>query len=150
MCDYSLHQVATRPAKMGDELVTTRFGDSITRGFCAVGEPNVAVCLLPGTEVVFAEEAQHRNPLIRLCRGLGFGYQPSGKVARFRQINLDNPLTHHDALEFADGKTMLLTLLRPGQRVTVLQLPARPRPSKEAEPRSSEELSRDEHLALIS
>ena len=34
MCDYSLH------------LVTSRV---ITRGFAAIGEPNVAVCLLPGT-----------------------------------------------------------------------------------------------------
>ena len=49
MCDYSLHNVATRPAKVGDKLVTTSFTNSCTRGFAAVGEPNVAVCLLPGT-----------------------------------------------------------------------------------------------------
>jgi hypothetical protein len=49
MCDYSLHDVATRPAKVADKLVTTQFAKSITRGFAAVGEPNVAVCLLPGT-----------------------------------------------------------------------------------------------------
>jgi hypothetical protein len=149
MCDYSLHHVASRPAKVGDELVTTRFGDSVTRGFSAIGVSNVAVCLLPGTEIAFAKEAEHRNPLVRLFPGLGFG-KPSGKVARFRQINLDNPQTHHDALEFADGKTMLLTLLRPGQRATVLQLPAQARPSKQAEPRSSKEMSFDERLALIS
>jgi len=53
MCDYSLHHVASRPAKVGDKLVTTQFNNSITRGFAAVGEPNVAVCLLPGTEVAF-------------------------------------------------------------------------------------------------
>ena len=53
MCDYSLHHVASRPAKVGDKLVTTQFNHSITRGFAAVGEPNVAVCLLPGTEVAF-------------------------------------------------------------------------------------------------
>ena len=46
MCDYSLHHVASRPAKVGDKLVTTQFNNSITRGFAAVGEPNVAVCLL--------------------------------------------------------------------------------------------------------
>ncbi len=149
MCDYSLHHVATRPSKVGDELITTRFGDSITRGFCAVGEPNVAVCLLPGTEIVFAKEAQHRNPLIRLFLGLVFGYQPTGRVARFRQINLDNPQTHHDALEFADGKTMLLTLLRSGQRATVLQLPVQPLPSKEARTRRSKEMSRDQYLAPV-
>ena len=34
---------------------------------------------------------------------------------------------HHDALEFPDGKFVLLTHLCKGQRATVLQLPASPR-----------------------
>ena len=37
---------------------------------------------------------------------------------------MDNPCTHHDALEFPDGRVVLLTHLREGQRATVLQLPA--------------------------
>jgi hypothetical protein len=49
MCDYSLHNVTSRPAKLGDELVAIYFTQAITRGFAAVGEPDVAVCLLPGT-----------------------------------------------------------------------------------------------------
>jgi hypothetical protein len=53
MCDYSLHHVANRPAKIGDKLVATKFNNSITRGFAAVGQSNVAVCLLPGTEIAF-------------------------------------------------------------------------------------------------
>lgn len=130
MCDYSLHNVASRPARVGDELVTTEFGDSITRGFSAVGEPNVAVCLLPGTEIAFEREVEHRNFLFRIIPGLRLD-KLRGKVACFRQVNRHNPHTHHDALEFADGKTVLLTRLRPGQRATVLQLPARPRPTKE-------------------
>ena len=56
MCDYSLDLVASRPAKVGDKLVTTKFEYSMTRGFAAIGEPNVAVCLLPGTEVAFEKE----------------------------------------------------------------------------------------------
>jgi len=48
MCDYSLHLVASRPAKIGDKLVTTKFNNSVTRGFAAVDESTVAVCLLPG------------------------------------------------------------------------------------------------------
>src|ERR1700674_3445905 len=63
MCDYSLHQVASRPAKVGDKLVTTRFGRSITRGFAAVGEPDVAVCLLPGTELAFQEVVRYEPRL---------------------------------------------------------------------------------------
>jgi hypothetical protein len=52
MCDYSLHNVKTRPAKVGDKLTTRKF-DSGTRGFSAPEDINVAVCLLPGTELSF-------------------------------------------------------------------------------------------------
>jgi hypothetical protein len=51
MCDFSLEFVASRPARVGDKLVSTRFDNSFTRGFAAIGEPEVAVCLLPGTEL---------------------------------------------------------------------------------------------------
>jgi hypothetical protein len=121
MCDYSLHNVATRPAQIEDKLVTTKFKSSITRGFAAVGEPHVAVCLLPGTEIVFDENVE-REP------SFGIGILPNKKIghrlARFRQINMDNPVIHHDALEFPDGQVVLLTRLCVGQRTTVLQSPA--------------------------
>ena len=38
MCDYSLHHVASRPAKVRDKLVTTELARSSARGFAAVGE----------------------------------------------------------------------------------------------------------------
>jgi hypothetical protein len=121
MCDYSLHNVATRPAQIEDNLVTTRFDNTITRGFTAVGEPNVAVCLRPGTEIAFDENVECES-------SFGFGVFPSKKIgqrlARFRQINTGNAVTHHDALEFPDGQVVLLTRLYEGQRATVLQLPA--------------------------
>ena len=53
MCDYSVEHLASRPAKVGDKLVTMHFKHTLTGGFCAVGEPNVAVCLKPGTELAF-------------------------------------------------------------------------------------------------
>ena len=59
MCDYSLHYVASRPAKIEDKLIVTTFENSITRGFAAVGEPTVAVCLLPGTEIAFEENVKY-------------------------------------------------------------------------------------------
>ena len=99
--------------------MTTRFNNSVTRGFAAVGEPNVAVCVLPGTEIAFDENVE--------CERL-FSFLPSKKIgqrlARFRQINMDVPGIHHDALEFPDGQVVLLTCLCEGQRATVLQLPA--------------------------
>ena len=62
MCDYSLHHVANRPAKIEDKLVATKFRNAITRGFAAVGQPNVAVCLLPGTEIAFDENVECEPP----------------------------------------------------------------------------------------
>jgi hypothetical protein len=58
------------------------------------------------------------------------------KVARFRQVNMDNPCTHHDALEFPGGQIVLLTHLRPGQRATVLQLPVQQKQPVEAQPQT--------------
>src|SRR5216684_4280872 len=128
MCDYSLYHVASRSAKIEDKLIVTKFNNSITRGFAAVGEPHVAVCLLPGTEIAFEENVE--------CEpSFGIGILPNKKIgqrlARFRQINMDNPVTHHDALEFPDGEVVLLARLCEGQRATVLQLPAASRPASQ-------------------
>jgi hypothetical protein len=129
MCDYSLDFVASRPAKVGDKLVTTKFKNSVTRGFAAVEEPTVAVCLLPGTEVAFEKEVtcEHVFKVFRSQKLIG------QKVAQFRQINLEQPNVHHDALEFPEGQVVLLTQLDEGQHATVLQLPASPRATNEAE-----------------
>jgi hypothetical protein len=97
MCDYSLEHVASRPAKVGDKLVSTSFGNSATRGFAAVGEPNVAVCLLPGTEIAFDKDVTCDDSYGLYTRKL------RQKLARFREIDVDKPHTHHDALEFPDG-----------------------------------------------
>jgi hypothetical protein len=121
MCDYSLHHVATRPAQIEDKLVTTKFNNSITRGFAAVGEPHVAVCLLPGTEIAFDNDVECEPSFgIGILRNKKIGQ----RLARFRQINTNNAMVHHDALEFPDGQVVLLTRLIEGQRATVLQLPA--------------------------
>jgi len=58
MCDYSLHHVATRPARIEDRLVTTKFHNTITRGFASVSDPRVAVCLMPGTELAFDRDVE--------------------------------------------------------------------------------------------
>ena len=129
MCDYSLRLVASRPAKIGDKLVTTKFNNTLTGGFAGVYEPTVAVCLLPGTEVAFEREVECEN-IFKVFRSQKLIRQ---KVARFRQINLEEPNVHHDALEFPDGQVVKLTRLRAGQHATVLQLPASPRATNEAE-----------------
>jgi hypothetical protein len=123
MCDYSLHHVASTPAQVGDKLVTTSFSMSGTRGFAAEGRPDVVVCIPPGAELAFEKD---------VCVDRALGLLPSRKiaarVARFREVNMDQPYAYHDALEFPDGLIIHLTNLAVGQRATVLQLPAQPRP----------------------
>ena len=122
MCDYSLSSVNSRPAKVGDKLTTHDFGTG-TRGFAGSEDVNLVVCVLPGTELSFAEEVQ--------CLPTGLiAWQDKiieHKTAIFRQINKDKVVAHHDALEFPDGRIVLLTTLCGGQQATVLQLPAEPK-----------------------
>ena len=117
MCDFSLHAVKSRPAQVGDKLTTRNFGTG-TRGFAAPEDKSVAVCVLPGTELSFAEEVR-RVRLWLWSKDVMYH-----KTAIFRQINQDYPATHHDALEFPDGRIVLLNFLKEGQKATVLQLPA--------------------------
>jgi hypothetical protein len=117
MCDYSLQNVKTRPAKVGDKLFTRQFSLA-TRGFRAPEDVNVAVCLMPGTELSFANEVR-RSSLWPWSKNI-----VHHTTAIFRQVNLDSPYAHHDALEFPDGEIVLLTYLMEGQEATVLQLPA--------------------------
>lgn len=130
MCDYSLTHAKSRPAAVGDKLMVHDFGHT-TRGFKDVSDGGeagaaTAVCLLPGTEVVFADEVQATGVFDRIMRWIASETKPP--VATFRQINLDRPYAHHDALEFPDGKVQLLTSLVEGQRAIVLQLPAEAQP----------------------
>jgi hypothetical protein len=122
MCDYSLESVATRPAQVGDKVVTGRIAGSFTSGFSPVGVPNVAVCLRSGTELAFDDDIAFEVGsrlgawVVETKRGV--------RVARFRQIDMDKRYVHHDALELPDGEVVLLTRLAQGQQATVLQLPA--------------------------
>jgi hypothetical protein len=116
MCDYSLHAVATRPAKVAETLVSTNFSTGGTRGFASPDDPKVAVCLRPGTEIAFENDVQTGGMMFRKNIGV--------RLARFRQIDLNKPYQHHDALEFSNGAIVLVTNLTAGQRATVLQLPA--------------------------
>jgi hypothetical protein len=72
---------------------------------------------MPGTELAFERDVAWDRPFPFLRR------RPTGKLVRFRQLNAHDPYVHHDAIEFPDGKTVLLTKLRPGQRAAVVQLP---------------------------
>ena len=121
MCDYSLHNVKSRAARVGDQLTTRNFGTG-TRGFASLEDADTAVCLMPGTELAFSREVA--------CTATGFlglgARRMKHRTAIFRQLNKEQPRVHHDALEFPDGQAVLLTDLLEGQQATVLQLPAKP------------------------
>jgi hypothetical protein len=125
MCDYSSHNVKSRPAKIGEKLKTCHFNTG-TRGFAAPEDRDTTVCVLPGTELAFATTVR--------CSLRGGLFGRVSKVLNyttviFRQVNKGTPLMHHDALEFPDGQTVLLTDVFEGQEATVLQLPAQPVPA---------------------
>ena len=97
MCDYSLENVASRKAVVSDRLISTNFHYTVTRGFAGEGDLGTAVCLMPGTEVVFDTDPRYEDPTdLRQ-------YTAPSKVARFRQVDVSVRYVHHDALEFADG-----------------------------------------------
>lgn len=127
MCDYSLENQISRAAEVGDKLVTSSFPMTPTRGFCAENEAGVAVCLLPGTELAFEGPVRYNGLwgyMVNYIKArLGYN-MADASLARFRQVDLDNPHTHHDAIELADGRIIKLSLLHEGQRARVLQLPA--------------------------
>ena len=128
MCDYSLQSVHSRRARVDDKLVTRNFGTG-TRGFAAADHLGIAVCVMPGTELAFAEPVA--CPSTRL-----FGWKKrtiNHRTAIFRQVNKQTAAAHHDALEFPDGQIVMLTHLCEGQAATVLQLPAQPATAAEAE-----------------
>lgn len=120
MCDYSLELQTSRDAIAGDRLVTTAFPGSTTLGFAALDASGIAVCLKPGTEIAFDAPVGFTG----LFRFLLQGRLQDAQAALFRHVNEDNPLLHHDALEFGNGQLVLLTHLQPGQRARVVQLPA--------------------------
>ena len=118
MCDYSLRAVASRPAEVGETLITTTFRGTSTRGFASASDPNTAVCMLPGTELAFAESVRFDSRWI-WPKTLDF------RVGKFGVVDPHIPDRHHDAVEFPDGTSVLVTQLCEGQRVTVLQLPVK-------------------------
>jgi hypothetical protein len=126
MCDYSLEHVKSRPAKVGDKLTTRDFGQA-TLGFAASEDRNVAVCVLPGTELSFAREVKCARSAF-VFSGVFSERVISHKTAIFRRVNQEYRHTNHDALEFPDGEIVLLTFLQEDQQATVLQLPAAEKP----------------------
>lgn len=139
MCDYSLEAIKSRPARIGDELVTHAFFGSHnfgTVGFRAADDPSKgaearAVCLRPGTEVKFEGPLERLGYSVimpgrwdRLKKFFRAPPPPEPVTATFTKRNPQNPKEHHDGFLLANGRFILINDLRPGQRATVLTIPA--------------------------
>jgi hypothetical protein len=101
---------------VGETLMTMTFRGTSTRGLASESEPAVAVCILPGTELAFENDVKYDSRWF-------WTKTIRSRVAKFNALERHVPDRHHDAIEFADGTRVLVTQLREGQRVTVLQLP---------------------------
>ena len=132
MCDFSLQSVRSRSAKVGDKLVTRDFRTG-TIGFAAADDPGLAVCVMPGTELAFARDVA--------CISAGLlGWKTktiNHQTAIFRQVNKDKVAAHHDALEFPDGRTLLLTQLSRVRRRQCFSCLRSHRPRPRPMPRSA-------------
>ncbi len=133
MCDYSLQAAKSRPAVVGEKLVTHNFNTG-TRGFTPISQDAdgpVAVCLLPGTEVAFDLPIKVAIPYWCSATPDERPEEIYPAVAVFAQKNKETPYTHLDCLQFADGRQVMLTQLEEGQTCSVLQLPAAPKTPEE-------------------
>jgi hypothetical protein len=83
--------------------------------------------MLPGTELAFADNVRYDNRWI-------WTKTVNSRVGKFGAIDPHVPHRHHDAIEFPDGTTVLVTQLCEGQRATVLQLPVIHQPIEHAQP----------------
>src|SRR5829696_1482875 len=135
MCDYSLHAVATRPAQVGETLITTTFRGTSTRGFASEREPAVAVCMLPGTELAFAEDIRYDNRMRSAGSGAGGswychffrtphrgavggqqGYMAKGRTRhRARTVYVQVWLAHHHGRRSRDLATIPRGVVYAGQ-----------------------------------
>ena len=121
MCDYSLEDVKSRAANVGDKLTAHRF-PRYTTGFAASEDIECAVCIQPGTELAFDADIKVKS---------WYGSSDEAKVypvrvAKFIQLNKDVQFRHHDAIELVSGEQILLNDLVVDQTCSVLQLPAQP------------------------
>jgi hypothetical protein len=92
MCDYSLEIVASRPAMVGDKLISTSFPHTITRGFASADDRNIAVCLLPGTELAFEKEVRCETGMVFSWR-LGHKWRSLDKSTKAGQTSTMMPLS---------------------------------------------------------
>jgi hypothetical protein len=145
MCDYSLYEFPNRLAREGEELVTYRFPSgclglaspadlerledmpsgrglwSALRSLFRVSAYRLshpssvcAVCVPPGARLILRDTSAEMQKRLSVCPEEG---------GKFIETSAE-PDRHRDAIQFANGRVILLQYLRVGQRVEILSLVA--------------------------
>jgi hypothetical protein len=117
MCDYSMHAIKNRKAVVGDKVKTSDFARTSSPGLESITEPNLAICLIPGTGVEFDEPVQHRDVSVN-----GIGVTLPFKIGRYVR-KPGHEAEFHDAFQFPDGTVVLMAYLVTNQTGTVTYVP---------------------------
>jgi hypothetical protein len=152
MCDYSLHAHSTRLAQVGEDLVVHSFPggslgmaspNDLSRIRCDSSQPIwkrataklvdwfympcesrvPAVCIPPGSQLRLTDIPTRQQK--------AFGIQ-SEELVTFDQTSVE-AYTHRDAIRFANGRSVLIQRLTPGQRVEVVSLASEPVSARQLE-----------------
>jgi len=118
MCNYSLESIKSREAIEGERLVTRRFYTG-SLGFVSADQPDVAVCLREGVELVLRDIPR------TLQTQLGVGEEA---VARFAFLTKPRKWWNFwsldvfdtDGLVFENGKSILISRLSDRLKADVL------------------------------
>jgi hypothetical protein len=106
MCDYSLTEVRSRPARKGETYVTHRFQTGAV-GLVSPGDPTTAVCVAADTRLRIANLPDR----LRSRRGIA-----SDDLVTF--VRLDGGF-FRDGIAFGDGACLRLQDLPEGVTMTV-------------------------------
>lgn len=101
MCDYSLELYQSRPAREGEEYVSSRFPSSSV-GFISPGDPSVAICMACDTKL----------KLSRIPEGVR-NMANVGETEEVTFVQWEGAI-HRDCVQFTNGKVLTLQLLGPG------------------------------------
>lgn len=101
MCDYSLESYQSRPAREGEEYVSSRF-PSNSVGFISPGDPKVAVCM----------EYDTKLKLSRIPEGV----QVMANVGETEEVTFvrEDGSIHRDCVRFNNGRVLTVQLLGTG------------------------------------
>ena len=149
MCDYSLHTNPNRLATEGEDLIVYRFPThslglaspaevkqvtcrtkganrswwATLKDWFSEGQAEMsvcAVCIPPGAKLVLRDIPQYLRTELKVA---------GDELVTFTQLNA-SANAYRDAIQFENGKELLLQRLQPGQRVKVVSLAG----SESAEP----------------